>query len=270
MNMKRTVLYIFLLALSSMSVDVHSQVKRLSRAAIDSIMNPPMYGKGDTILLFEDNKKDIGAVYDSDSLQTVCFKFKNITDSSVTITKVTTTCGCLAAKVLHRVIEPGEAGEIIATFDPRGKGGTFDSNLFVYTDKSGNLPVSKLTVYANVLGSDEWDYLPYNMGKLRLKRKEISFSVAGPMGYYTERILCANSGVRPLRLMATILPSYAKFEVEPSMIGPGEEGDIIITIDASKLPQIAGDTISFGILVGGIEGLPSKRTIKGIIDLKKQ
>lgn len=262
------VLYVFLLAMPLITVDAYSQVIRLSRAAIDSIMNPPLYESEGEILIFEQKSEDIGAVYDTDSLQIVHFNFKNNTDRSVTICRVTTSCGCVTAAFPEHPVAAGSTGEISVTFNPRGKDGTFESNLFVYTDLSDKLPVSKLSVYANVLAGDEWDYLPQKMGHLRLKHKEVCFSDVEAGNSYTERILCANSGVRPLRLVATILPSYVEFDVEPEIIGPGEEGDIKITVDTSKLPQEVGDTLRFGILVGGIEGIPSKRTIKGIIDLK--
>ena len=73
------------------------------------------------------------------------------------------------------------------------------------------------------------------------------------------RIACANSGDKPLRLSASMLPAYASFRTEPEVIAPGTEADIVVTIDMAKLPK-RGD-LRFPMLIEGIKGRPSERMI---------
>ena len=70
----------------------------------------------------------------------------------------------------------------------------------------------------------------------------------------------ANVGTAPLRLSSVLLPSFAAFSTEPLEIAPGEEGDIIITINGDMLPPNAPH--SFNVVVDGVRGRISDRIIK--------
>ena len=102
------------------------------------------------------------------------------------------------------------------------------------------------------------------MGALRLKRKEVHFLELPARGKTTMRILCANSGTKSLRLTSRILPPYASLHTEPAVIAPGEEADLVITIDVDKLPVEESD-IRAPLIVNGVGGKPSERTLQIII-----
>ena len=78
------------------------------------------------------------------------------------------------------------------------------------------------------------------------------------------RVLCANSGVKPFKLTSRILPPYASLHTVPAVIAPGEEADLIITIDVDKLPMKEGD-IQAPLIVEGVGGKPSERTLQIVI-----
>jgi len=65
-----------------------------------------------------------------------------------------------------------------------------------------------------------------------------------------------------------LLPAYASFRTEPAEIAPGVEADIVITIDVAKLPT-SEQNIRFPLLIDGIGGKPSARTIHVTIDKTK-
>ena len=99
------------------------------------------------------------------------------------------------------------------------------------------------------------------MGKLRLKQNKVTFRITtGGSEKQTERILCGNSGTTALKLSVMNLPQYATFKTEPEIINPGQEADIVISIDASKM---AGRTQSFKapLILDGVTGRPSDRTL---------
>ncbi|MFQ5906527.1 MAG: DUF1573 domain-containing protein, partial [bacterium] len=59
------------------------------------------------------------------------FRFQNVGDKSLVIDKVSTTCGCTAALVSDSIIDPGEKGEIKATFNSRGRMGFQNKSISV-------------------------------------------------------------------------------------------------------------------------------------------
>ena len=113
---------------------------------------------------------------------------------------------------------------------------------------------------SDVIDNDEWNHLPCAMGKLKLKRKEVLFEPVKAGSMPQQRIPCANVGTKPLQLSSELLPAFASFATEPQEIAPGEEGDIVITINGDMLPPNAPR--SFSVVVEGVEGRISDRTIK--------
>ena len=258
--MKAKVLHILLLLLFAGNMLSVAQDNRLmSREALDSLMSPQIMQGGDNVLRFENLQQDFGVIYATDSPLAVEYHFVNVSGKPVPITRITTNCGCTATEIGDSLLSPGEKGVIRIKFNPRRRSGTVDTNTFVYTSLSSKEPVAKLTRLGNVIDNDEWNHLPCRMGSLKLKRKEVLFEPVKPGTNQQQRIPCANVGTVPLRLSSELLPSFASFGTEPKEIAPGEEGDIVITINGDMLPPNA--PCSFSVVVGGVKGRISDRTI---------
>lgn len=234
----------------------------LTRQEIDSLLNPSLLKGADKLLEFERTVINLGEMTEDDAPVTVKFAFRNTGTQPVVITKIHTDCGCTAAQTDKLQIQPGEKGSISVTYTPKNHPGTIDANTFVYSSLSDKQPLAKLVLLGNVQpGGDEWSRYPYAMGKLRLKQNKVTFRIAaGGNGRQTERILCGNSGTTDLKLSVMNLPRYATFKTEPEVIKPGQEADIVISIDASKM---TGKTKSFKapLILDGVTGRPSDRTL---------
>ena len=228
------------------------------RAAADTLLNPALHPSAAKILSFDKKSENIGTIYESDAARDVVFTFTNVSNTPVTITKVTTHCGCTAASHNAQPVPPGGKSQVVVTYNPKGRSGTVDTDAFVYTSATGNKPVARLTILGNVVDTDEWSHLPCAMGSLRLKRTKVLLA----KGRSEARIPCANVGKTPLELKAIGLPGYAAFRVEPLVMQPGEEGDIVIAVDAVK----ALGKGRFAIVVDGVAGNISSRTIKVTIE----
>lgn len=240
-------------------VSLCAQVKKYpSRAAMDSLLNPKLSPIANKILLFGNTKQDIGTVAESDSVRIVQFAFRNVSDKPITVSRVTTHCGCTVAEYPSEPVAAGETSVITIKYNPKGRYGTIDTNAFVYVDCAASHPVAKLTILGNVIDDNEWSHLPCAMGVLRLKRTNVAFGA----GRTEVRIPCANTGDVPLKLSSRLLPEYATFATEPHLLQAGEEGDIVITVDAAKI----GAAKQFTVLVDGVGGKISSRTIKAIIE----
>lgn len=240
-----------------------------SATALDSLVNPPLLKGSERILSFDSCRKQIGTLSEDDSPRTIKFRFRNVSGSQIGITRVNTSCGCTVAAFEKNLIAPGAESTIALTYHPKNHPGTVDTQAFVYTTASDKQPVARLSLSGNVTSSDLWRHLPYSAGALKMKRKQVVFSEIKSTMKPSERILCGNSGSTPLKLSALMLPSYASFRTEPSVLAPGEEGDLVITIDGSKIPQDREKTdLRFSFLIEGVNVRPSVRTVEVIIKRK--
>ena len=259
--MKRWVLCLLVVFLFVGNVALPAQEnKLLSRQALDSLMNPRLLPGGGNVLRFETLQKDFGVIYETDSTIVTEYCFENVSDKPVLVTRITTNCGCTTVQTGDSLVAPGEKGVVKVLFNPRRRSGTVDTNTFVYTSLSGSEPVAKLTLLGNVIDNDEWNHLPCSMGTLKLKRKDVTFEPIRSGTSPQQRIPCANVGTVPLVLSAKLLPQFVSFSTQPAEIAPGEEGDVVLTIDSDMLPP--GAPRLFNVVVEGVGGRISDRTIK--------
>ena len=63
-----------------------------------------------------------------------------------------------------------------------------------------------------------------------------------------------------------MLPPYARFRSEPDVIPPGQEGDLVITVDGSKLPEKTTGKLQFTFIIEDIDAPLSDRLINVIIN----
>lgn len=265
--MKKTPLIYFLLLYSMTAVVTSARLGAqegvgLSRTAIDMLVNPPLLRGGERILHFDSCRKYIGTLTEDDTPHAYRFPFRNTSGTDVRITRVTTSCGCAAADFDRRPLAPGKESVITVAYNPKNHPGTVDAQAFVYIDASDNRPVARLTLSGNVTTADEWDYLPYSAGSLRMKRRKVFFSEITPSSRPSERILCANIGGTPLKLEVRMLPPYASFHTEPATLLPGEEGDIVLTVDGGKLPANRGKELHFSFFIEGANVNPAGSMIE--------
>ena len=260
--------YLFAAALTlALSVEAQTSmpVRNLTRAQIDSIVNPTLHADASKVLLADNVSYDLGKMLETDKPVNRTFRLRNVSKEPLRIGHVRTTCGCTAAAFDTVAIAPNGETAIILTYNPKNRPGTIDVDAFVYVEGNDRQPMARLSLYGEVTDADEWRHLPQAMGTLRLKRKEVRFTELPAGGKTTMRILCANSGSRPLKLFSRILPPYAALHTEPAVIAPGEEADVVITIDVDKLPDKEGE-IRVPLIVEGVSGRPSERTLQLIIE----
>lgn len=115
-----------------------------------------------------------------------------------------------------------------------------------------------------------WRDYRYTMGHLKIRAKTINMgTVTAPMHRRVERIACANAGNEPLKVSAVkgFLPEFLKLRTEPEVLEPGQEGLLMVELDGRKLSGQKGKK-SFSVLLEGVSGRPSDRTIKINMDIK--
>ncbi|MCD8312866.1 MAG: DUF1573 domain-containing protein [Bacteroidales bacterium] len=251
---------------------------------MDSLLRSDNFAE--TALLFDKTTQDLGTITEDQDPISYRFSFRNEGSEPVTITRVTTTCGCTSAIVeaggvssgssvenggkldTAVTVEAGAEGNVTMTFNPKNRLGTNDVRAFVYTSEhdgtetadgnliSSRLPVARLSLTGEVVETSPWSHYPFRMGPLRLMRNEVTLTLTGAAGKAVERILCANSGPRALTLSADGLPPYARFRTEPETIEPGEEADLVISIDMEAATEWNSNLRGFSFLVTGAVARP--------------
>ena len=76
-----------------------------------------------TTIQWLDSTKNLGAIKEGQVLK-IGFRFKNAGDKPLILESVRPGCGCTLAEYPKEAIAPGKEGEIIASFDSKGREGT--------------------------------------------------------------------------------------------------------------------------------------------------
>ena len=242
-------------------------VRNLTRARIDSLVHPTLHAEANRVLRADRDTCELGTMDEDDQPVSRTFHLRNVSREPQRILRVRTSCGCTVASFDTTAIAPGKEATIILTYNPKNRPGTIDVDAYVYVASNDRQPTARLSLYGEVVDNDAWSHLPYTMGHLRVKRTQVYFTELPAGGRPSMRVLCANSGDKPLRLSSQLLPAYATFRTEPAVIAPGEEADLVITIDVDKLPK-RNAPLKFGILIDGLQGRPSERTLQ--VEISKQ
>jgi hypothetical protein len=193
---------------------------------------------------------------EDDAPKTFVYRFTNIGKETVAIKRLVSTCSCASAVCPVKEVVPGASAEISVTYNPKGHPGKFERKIFVYT-QDGNAPAAVLRLSVEVAtGADLSQEWPVQMGSIRLRRSEVSFS-ASAKGI--EQLRFINLSGRPLALQCeeNFLPECLSFRTEPAVVEDGAEGVIVISYD----PSLPGVRDSMNIILKGLGLPPTKSSI---------
>lgn len=226
------------------------------------VLHPSLLTNSNELIRFAETRKDLGTLTEDDAPVTCRFVGTNVSAQTIYIQRIHTTCGCTAAQLSRRELQPGDTCEVRLTYTAKNHPGTINADAFVYLSVSDKHPAARLTLTGNVLpGADEWARFRYSMGALRLKQNKVKFAEVIKGTNLEERILCGNSSKQPLKITVPLIPDFARLHTEPAVIPPGEEADLVITLDSNKLPLKKQKSFCFQIILEGVKGKPSDRTI---------
>ena len=146
-----------------------------------------------------------GSIKESDPIQSFSYEFENISGKPLRISSLRTNCSCSSATCSADLIQPGEKASIILKYSPKGRSGSFDSKVYVYTDQSEEVE-SILSLRIRVV--DDSPY-PYRMGPYALQTKEIVFQkgkrAKSRIGYRK-----VSDQASELKLIQDFLPPFLK------------------------------------------------------------
>lgn len=247
-----------------LSVEFTFSQKLLTREELDGLMNPSTLSESEKMLKFDSTEINAGIMSEDDSPLSFSFKCKNISNRQIVITRISTTCGCTDAKISTPVIEPGKDAEILLVFNPFGHPGKAFLRAFVYSSISEKTPIAVLTVNGEVTPSVKlWKDYKFTMGTLKLRNKIFNVGAVKQGTKRIERIACANSGSKPLKISAMkgFAPEFILLRTEPQVLEPSEEGYLILEIKGNVPENLSGKK-TFKVLLDGLDIRPFERMIE--------
>jgi hypothetical protein len=185
-------------------------------------------------VLFDKKVFDFGDVLRENKNYTCTFIVENQIDKPLVLLSVKTSCSCLKAEVVDKVVKAGSEGEIKLTYNPKGHMGAFEQRVYIYTNLSQSVPTAVLYVVGRVVASaSHASEYPYHRGMLRLRQDNLQVEAGREQ---TMRVACYNAGTRAMRLREdTLLSSRGvTMRSEPEVLAGGAEGDLIITYSPTK------------------------------------
>jgi uncharacterized cupredoxin-like copper-binding protein len=100
------------------------------------------------VMYFKDTQHDFGKVKEGDVVD-YTFNFTNKGNAELQIRKVKTSCGCTAALVSDKTIDPGKDGTLKVELDTKNRVGKMSRRVTIYSNDPTN-PDMVLTIFADV------------------------------------------------------------------------------------------------------------------------
>ncbi len=220
---------ISILVATTVATAALAQIRIIPQEKRDSVANPPTLQCDD--LHFSGGRTiDFGTMSEDGGCRSHKVTWRNRGTEPITITRITTSCGCVRCDYTRQRIDVDKEGEIVITYAPKGHPGTMRHRIFIYTDRSEQMPTAILDIKGIVKASADrrGDY-PHAIGALLLRNREIGFDADGAR-VQIMRIACMNGGKSPLTPQKDTLLSSEQITLssEPATLGAGEEGEIVI------------------------------------------
>jgi hypothetical protein len=169
-----------------------------------------------------DKEYDFGVFHEEDGVQIGKARFVNVGAETLTVRKVTTSCGCTAADYSDGAILPGDTACISFRYNPEDRPGSFSKKVKVYLndDKDPDL----ITIKGTVIGAESSLRKQYSLigEKMALAKDTLDLGKVelGYAGYQT--LTGYNRTKLPLKITALCESEQLNVVLSDSLAGPGE------------------------------------------------
>ena len=199
-------------------------------------------------LNFEVNVFRFGTKYQNDDTFPFSFYYKNISDKTVIINNIHTTCGCVNIENYTKELKPGQEGEINVLIMPSAQIGKFAENILVFVE-TDSMPYL-LKVEGQVIAGRRDQEFNYQIAGVYMPSKQVNF---GYINKGTSRKLILplkNENDYPVKLQLTEVPQHIDVFVKPLVIKPGSHGVLDINFHSSVIQDwdFVYDPLNFEIV----------------------
>jgi len=201
-----------------------------------------LFTKAQAPFLFEKTDHDFGEFMENGGTRSTKFEFTNTGKIPLLVSMVNVSCGCTTPDYIKDSIMPGEKGWIVAKYDPKGRPGSFDKNLFVTFNSTPTL-FQQLNIKGTVISEQKPTFKkhPFLYGSTSFSSTRVEFGEIKENREYTSILKVSNDGANKISfLMTRDAPAFIKIET-PKEINPGDSANIVFTLHKQDLSNIWGE-----------------------------
>ena len=186
-------------------------------------------------IVFSTVNYDFGQFKEEEGSKTCVFEFVNKGNSPLIILDVQTSCGCTIPEWPRKPIPPNGGGTIKVSYDSAGRPGPFDKPVTIITN--GNPHQVELRVRGDVISRPRTtnELYPRKMDELLLRSNHLSFSTIKVNQIKTDTLHVMNGSDKQLSVDFRDVPSHLYMRMEPTVLKPKSDGNIIVTFNAPKV-----------------------------------
>lgn len=197
---------------------------------------PAMAQEPKSPLLFETYEWDFGQINEVDGIVTHVFRFMNVSDETVQLDIISTSCGCTTTEYSTDPVTPGEYGEVTVHLSPARTEGKIFREVEIFT--KGRKSYDHLSLFADVtpmpMGINE--LYPHELaGTIRTNNKRCNFGYVPQGTTATKAVAIANNGDKPVRLSVVTTGDRNGMTVScPETIEPKQSANFYVTYTIPK------------------------------------
>lgn len=191
----------------------------------------------EAIIKWQITDYDFGAFHESAGPATAVFIFYNTGDEPLVVSGARANCGCTKPRYSADVVQPGDSATLTVTYDPGGRPGRFEKNVYVDTNTADKR--STLTIKGVVVGSPETlqGRYPVEVGELRLAHPAALLGALDKGQVKAMFESYYNASTDTLEPVITDAPKWLVVKAVPARIPPGEQGSFSLMINSADIPD---------------------------------
>lgn len=184
------------------------------------------------------------------------FEIKNTGGSPLIISRVNSSCGCAASEWSKEPLLPGSNTTIKATYNPKGRPGTFNQSITVYTNAASSGTVLTIRGQVEPRAKTPEEIYRRRIGDLGLSNSHVSVGKVSNKDKVSNSLEVYNFGEEPVTLSFQRVPSHVNITSNPKTLKPNESGTIDVVFDASNVDD-------WGFVISRISILTNDKQTQG-------
>lgn len=177
---------------------------------------------------------DFGDIYRNTGAVSCTFTFKNLTDKSVLIYEVVSSCGCTEAEWTREPIKPGKTGTVKATYNNEEGPYPFDKTVTVYVSDMKKPVILHIKGSVHETAKPLKETYPIIIGNLGLKSLEIKAGNLSQREKKSGNLVVANVGVTPMDVQFEDVSDGLTLAVFPNPVPAKSTATLTYTITANR------------------------------------
>jgi len=192
-------------------------------------------------IVFDQRFHDFGTIFEENGIVTAKYDFTNYGNSPFIISAIDAACGCTNPRSSKDTFMPGERGQILAEFNPKGFAGKTKKWIYVRGNFEDGYQI-ELKFEAEIKSSynrDNYEYIRGEFGYLLINKIKFKWIDRFENSIFTDTIELSNDGYNPITVYSQKqnIPFIKPLNL-PITVPIGEKRKVIFEIDLSLTDTI--------------------------------